>query len=46
MPIDIQDKKLNKVFNKIKIKKKFTNQVKIFFEKKFFTPRQYTRSSF
>ena len=35
MPIDIQDKKLNKVFNKIKIKKKFTNQVKIFLKKNF-----------
>ena len=42
MPIDIQDKKLNKVFNKIKIKKKFTNQVKIFLKKIFYSTTIYS----
>ena len=36
MAIDIQDKKLKQVFNKIKIKKKFTNEANIFFKKNFF----------
>ena len=35
MFIDIQDEKLNKVFNKIKIKKKFIIEMKIFFKKNF-----------